>query len=35
MVKWYDNTAVVFGSTYSSMQSTTTKKRWDTKKGPL
>ena len=32
MVKWYDNKAVVLGSTYSSVQSTTTKQRWDTKK---
>ena len=31
MVKWYDNKAVVFGSTYSSMQSITTKKRWGAK----
>ena len=32
MVKWYDNKAVVLGSTYSSVQSTTTKQRWDAKK---
>ena len=32
MDKWYDNKAVVFRSTYSSMQSVTTKKRWDAKK---
>ena len=32
MVKWYDNKVVVLGSTYSSVQSTTTKQRWDAKK---
>ena len=32
MVKWYDNKAVVLESTYSSVQSTTTKKRQDAKK---
>ena len=32
MVKWYDNKAVVLGSTYSSVQSTTIKQRWDAKK---
>ena len=32
MVKWYDNNGVVLGSTYSSVQSATTKQRWDAKK---
>ena len=35
MVKWYDNKAVVLESTYSSVQSTTTKQRRDVKKGAL
>ena len=32
VVKYYDNKVVVLGSTYSSVQSTTTKQHWDAKK---
>ena len=32
LIKWYDNKAVILGSTFSSVQSTSDKQRWDAKK---
>ena len=32
LIKWYDNKAVILGSTFSSVQSTSDEQRWDAKK---